>query len=447
MATGDYRDYKPLVLPSGVSVDRLKTDDYERFIHSSTTEPGVRLLLARDRLNPDWPYVDTKFNPNTGKDLPPDSYKVIYCWFLGRGSEAMAGHLPILDSLEGLRGDEKDDARRLFARLLENMTRAIGRVTEANRGRCVFRANRDFKAIDEKGRTIAADVNVRSAGDTFCAKGLVAEGSPAHVARGVKMLLESAPFIRGGAYGSDQGVDIAGKIGQGAKMLMQAAAELVCRKTDDRAMRHGILDRVAEFMQFVLDKHWDSGCGVFAEYLDAASGRALGYLDPGHANEFVGLGLSAVEAMEGEESWLNESRRRLIERARKEMPRILINCTRIGWNSTHHGLHKAVDNASGAVIDDDMPWWNLPETMRAAVRAVAVSQDDGLRRQCLDCFRLCHNAYFEHYLNRDKMLFPFQTRSGATGLVVDKVPAVPEGDPLYHTNLSLLDMLEVLKRL
>ena len=31
--------------------------------------------------------------------------------------------------------------------------------------------------------------------------------------------------------------------------------------------------------------------------------------------------------------------------------------------------------------------------------------------------------------------------------VIDKPPAIPEGDPLYHVNLTLLDYLTVLKRL
>ncbi len=57
----------------------------------------------------------------------------------------------------------------------------------------------------------------------------------------------------------------------------------------------------------------------------------------------------------------------------------------------------------------------------------------------------CHNAYFSQYPNCANMLFPFQTISGATGQVVDKAPAVPEGDPLYHTNLALLEMLEVVE--
>jgi hypothetical protein len=92
-----------------------------------------------------------------------------------------------------------------------------------------------------------------------------------------------------------------------------------------------------------------------------------------------------------------------------------------------------------------MPWWNLPETLRAAVRCLAVCDDEPTRGRLLALFRRCHNAYFENYLNRSLMLFPHQTISGETGKVIDVTPAVPEGDPLYHTNLALLEMLEVLE--
>ena len=124
---------------------------------------------------------------------------------------------------------------------------------------------------------------------------------------------------------------------------------------------------------------------------------------------------------------------------------MLIRSTQLGWNAVHHGLHKAVDNLSGAVLNDDMPWWNLPETMRAAARCLKITRDELTRRRCLQIYADAHNAYFTHYLNRAYHLFPFQTRSGATGKVVDKVPAIPEGDPLYHTNLSLLDALAALE--
>jgi hypothetical protein len=442
----NYRDYQPMVLDR-ISVQTLKSEEYKRFIRRSTLEPGVRLVLTRRKIRPDWPFVDTKFNPNSGQDLPGSSYDVIYSWFLGRGSEALVGHLAVLDTLDGLSPQERDEAGPLLRKLVQSMTQAIVRIMAANKGRCPFRVNRDYKAVDERGQTIAMPTDIRSAGDTFCAKGLIAEGTPGNVQRGVRMLIDDWACVKANKVGSDQGVDIEAKIGQGSRMLLMAAPLLLASKTQDRAMRTQVLDLAAEGMKFVLDHHWDASAGRFAEYLDEKTMQRLSYLDPGHANEFVGLSLNAIEAMEAEPGWLNDDRRALIARAKAELPRMLIWSTETGFNHVQHGLHKAVDGVTGQVINDDMPWWNLPETMRSAVRCLEVVGDEATRARLLELFRISHNAYFEHYLNRDKMLFPYQTRSGATGQVVNKVPAVPEGDPLYHTNLSMLDMLDVIERL
>lgn len=439
-------DYQPLVLDR-VTVELLKSPDYQRFLSRAVFEPGIRLLLKRRSLRQDWPYIDTKFNPNTGQDLPADSYNMIYVWFLGRGSEALVGHLDALDSFAGLGEAERSEAREYFSQLLASMMDTIQRVKAANRGRCPFRVNRKFEAIDETGATIAVPTDIRSAGDTFCAKGMIATGTAELVAAGVQMLLADHKCVMANSVGSDQGTDIEQKIGQGFRMLLLAAPLLTNSKTADRRLRTAVLDMAEECLSFVLDKHWDSDAGRFAEYLDIKTQQRLSYLDPGHANEFVGFAFSAMEAMEAEPDWLTDPRRKLIARARAELPRILIWSSQTGWNHVHHGLHKAVDGVSGQVINDDMPWWNLPETMRAVVRALEAVDDENTRARLLEIYRLSHNAYFEYFLNGDKMLFPYQTRSGATGKVVNKVPAVPEGDPLYHTNLSLLDMVQVLRRL
>lgn len=108
-------------------------------------------------------------------------------------------------------------------------------------------------------------------------------------------------------------------------------------------------------------------------------------------------------------------------------------------------MHKAVDNRTGKLLEDSMPWWNLPETMRAALFAAGASPEEETIKECLRIFAKCHNAYFSHYLNQANMLFPFQTRSGETGEVLDAAPAVPEGDPLYHTNLCVIEIVSALQ--
>ena len=442
----DYAAYQPLPLDN-VTAETISSDDYRRFIFASAIEPGVRLLLHRHRRRSDWPYVDTKFNPNTGADLGEAAYGVVYTWFLGRGTEALSEHLAWLDELDGLSSQERTEARQLLRRLVANMGQAMLKVLELNDGRCPFRVDLQMRGVDERGKPVKMDPSITSGADIFVGKGLIAEGSAPVVRRGLSVLQRSAECIRRNRYRVDQFAAQPKDIGHGPKMLIQGAAALACRRTKDLAIQAAALNLSAEFMTSILDLHYDLASGLFSEYIDALTGQRKSYLDPGHANEFVGLGLAAVEAMRTHPDAAGSGKSWLIERACRELPRLLIVSTQRGFNPKYPGLFKAVDTATGGVIIDDMPWWNLPETMRAAVRAYEVTSDGPARQQCLRIFRDCHNAYFSQYPNRANMLFPYQTISGTTGQVVDRVPAVPEGDPLYHANLSFLDMLEVAQRL
>jgi mannose/cellobiose epimerase-like protein (N-acyl-D-glucosamine 2-epimerase family) len=429
----DYSSYKSLLLESP-SLATLKSPGYRRFIHGTAVVSGIRLLLARHRRRPDWPYVDTKFNPNTGKDLSDASYRVVFAWFLGRGSEALQGHLARLEQFEGLEPAERRETREVFTQLVANMTDAIIKL-----------ADRDLVAIDENGKPFEADARISSAGDSFCAKGLIAAGTDDYVRRGLDMLMRAVANIRANRYGVDQFAEQPKDIGQGPRMLTLGAASLLYRRTQDAQLRAKMLDVAAEFLAYVLDKHFDPTTEVFSEYVDAQTGQRKSYLDPGHATEFVGLGSSAAACLELDKARLTPQGRQLVDRVYRDMPPLLLSAARFGWNSRYPGLFKAVDTQTSQTINDDMPWWNLPETMRAAAWCAKVTGDDKTRSDCLELLVRCHNAYFSQYPNPQNMLFPYQTISGATGKVVDKVPAVPEGDPLYHTNLALLEMLEVLE--
>ncbi len=440
----DYSTYKPLLLDKA-SLATLKSAGYRRFIHETAIVSGIRLLLDRHRRQPDWPYVDTKFNPNTGKDLGKAAYRVLFPWFLGRGSEALQGHVARLEQLEDLSAAERRETREVFTQWVINMTDAILKIAERNNGRCPFRVNLELQTIDENGKRIEADGRISSAGDSFCAKGLMAAGTDDYVRHGLAMLMKTVENIRANRYGVDQFAEQPKDISQGSRMLTLGAVSLLYRRTKDAQMRATMLDVSAEFLGHVLDKHFDPQSGVFSEYVDARTSQRKSYLDPGHGTEFVGLGLSAAACLEMDKTALTPQRRQLLDRVYREMPRLLLSTVKFGWNSQYPGLFKAVDTQTGQVINDDLPWWNLPETMRAAAWCAKVTADEKTRDACLEVLTRCHNAYFSQYPNRANMLFPFQTISGATGQVVDKAPAVPEGDPLYHTNLALLEMLDILE--
>ena len=91
----------------------------------------------------------------------------------------------------------------------------------------------------------------------------------------------------------------------------------------------------------------------------------------------------------------------------------------------------------------DMPWWSLPETMRASVLCWQSTAEEGLRSRALAIFAACHNAFTQHYIRPDIHLMAVQTRA-EDGTVSEAIPATADADPGYHTGLSLLDVVEAL---
>lgn len=436
-------DFEPLLYERLTAAD-LRDGAYRRFIYAAAIIPGIRLLLSRRGKHGDWPYPDTKFNPNTGLDLSPDCYSRIYSWMIGRGLEALNDHLKILDELDL---PEAAAVEAAFKQWTAAQREFIERMAASNENRCPFLVDRSLQPLDAELQPATIDPSRAGAGDVFCAKGLLSSSSASARRRGLEMLVAAAAKVRDGRYGSEQFPEVSQWLHQGMKMLFLGAPRLVADLTGDDAeeIKQQVFAIAVEFMGFVLEHHYDQQTGLFSEGIDPVTGEHSGLLDPGHCTEFVGLALSAMDSIErglGEDR-LPEQWRRCFAAARAAFPRMLLTAFRLGYNRQQGGMCKEVNTRTGEILNADMPWWNLPETMRAAARLLPFADTAG--EDCLEVIRLCHNAYFSHYLNRDLMLFPFQTRCGLTGAVKDVVPAVPEGDPLYHSNLSFIDMLQALE--
>ncbi|MBN1809591.1 MAG: AGE family epimerase/isomerase [Planctomycetes bacterium] len=434
--------YTPFVIDDS-RPETIASPKYLEFVAKTVFEAGLLLLLERHRSRPDHPYPDTKFNPNTGRDLPHSSYGVRYSWFLGRGAEACAAHLEILDDLPGL-AEERSEVSALLKSFVTAQTDTILEVMEKNKGRCPFRLDSSLKAVEADGRPAEVDTSGKGAGDLFCAKGLIASGTAEKIARGKAVFNEYVECVLDNAYLSDQGPGDPGRISQGAVMLAFGTIPLLVKHSAGGEL-DGWAELAAKLADYVLDRHYDEAEGRFYEYAAPDGTRSDNYLDPGHATELVGLGLQAVEAIRTSGIRPGAKAEEAFRRVENTCPQILISAFDLGHNAAMGGIYKAVDNATGKPINDDLPWWNLPETMRAAARCAAVTADEATRDRCLKTAATCSNDYFTHYPNPENMLFPFQTRSGKTGEVIDIAPAVPEGDPLYHTNLALIDMTAVLK--
>jgi len=438
MTDAAHLSYEPLILPDSPSLGLLRSLDYRRFLRAATLEAGLRFFMRRQSASVSWLFLDTKFNPNTGLELPSVSRNVIHTWILGRGAEALALHLQQLDSLD-LSDFEKAEARRLFRPVVQNMCRSIRGIARNNCGRIPFVVGRDLLAIGP-----APDSSLVGPSDLFCGKGLLMSEDPADRDAGLAMLKVVAERIAQGAVETSGGPSGHGKLSQAMRMLFLSVPRLLADGINADA-KHELRCFACEFIAFVLEHHHDRETGRFSEWIDPATGERGHYLDPGHCTEFVGLAYSALRAMDGEVGSATAERKTLRAKANDVLPQILLSAVTAGFSERWGGICKAVDNRTRLPLDASMPWWNLPETMRAALFAAEESSDQAVKDECLRVFAKCHNAYFTNYLNRGNGLFPFQTRSGETGEVLDAAPAVPEGDPLYHTNLCVFEILSILE--
>ena len=113
-----------------------------------------------------------------------------------------------------------------------------------------------------------------------------------------------------------------------------------------------------------------------------------------------------------------------------------------GYIAHPGGISKAYDLVSRRHLNTDMPWWNLPETIRSAALAWNVASNGEERARCLEILRDTHNA-FRHFIRTDLHLMAYQTRS-IEGKPIDAIPATADADPGYHTGLSLIDAIEIL---
>jgi hypothetical protein len=171
-----------------------------------------------------------------------------------------------------------------------------------------------------------------------------------------------------------------------------------------------------------------------------AAGRIIS--DPGHSLEFVGLFLKFSRAVRryGGATLAQVEAIAAIERL---MPALLARAFTNGYREAVGGICKTVDLLTRRPVDDTMPWWSLPETIRAALAAWRVAESAETRGACLDILAQSHNAFVTHYVRPEIHLMAVKVRD-ADGQVVDLMPSSPDADPGYHTALSLIDAVDLI---
>jgi mannose/cellobiose epimerase-like protein (N-acyl-D-glucosamine 2-epimerase family) len=174
-------------------------------------------------------------------------------------------------------------------------------------------------------------------------------------------------------------------------------------------------------------------------YIDE-SGRIIS--DPGHSLEFVGLFLKFNRAVR-RHGGATPAQREALQHIEGIMPALLARAFANGFRPELGGICKTMDLLTRRPVDDTMPWWSLPETIRATLASWRAAESEESRQTCLEILARSHNAFVTHYVRPQTHLMAVKVRD-AGGRVVDLMPSFPDADPGYHTALSLIDALDLI---
>ncbi len=453
--------YRNVQLPRNSSPADLQSaaDDYEAIALSMMTA-----IVDRYDRAPDYPFIDTKLDLITGEDFPPEDpirgQNAIYGWIQGRGLEALAGHARWLTR----RGGHDALVRRIRTALREILDQ-LRRMRDRNGGHLSFFMSPDGAPfeLDAHGLPTPLEVDTIGFSDLFSAKGMFAaadlldDQSGRDEATAYIVAVDDAICNR--TFRSDQiSLDPknrteprSGYHPHGPTMIQIGAWSLLAAEHHPIAIERGLRHIEYELATHAnLDGRWDHlQEGDFWEAVDDArrpyvepDGVILS--DPGHSLEFVGLAMKFIRKVEAE-TGISPDRRERLSSAKNRMFTILKRNFDNGYIEGPKGISKAFDLASRRHLNTEMPWWNLPETIRSTALCLASSLDKTEKSSCLTIIRDCHNAFSE-FTRPDLHLMAYQTRD-ADGQPVAVIPATSDADPGYHTGLSLIDAVDAIRSL
>ncbi len=454
--------YSHFELPSDPTRDDLRhiANDYRTIVVEV-----MRAIVERYQRTPNYPFIDTKLSLITGRDFDDDDpirgRGAVYGWIQGRGLEALVGHARFL-------GNEPQHRELVNAMrdMIDQIAAQLWHMRARNEGHLSFLMAPDGRPfrLDAEGRP--AYFNLRADApcgfsDLFAAKGLFAAANYAGNDRATADALEYIETVEesiwSGRFRSDQ-IPLDPKLRpeprdgfhpHGPYMIQIGTLAMLAE-----ARIGGAVDRGLHLIEHELRTYAnidgridDLQEGDFWEGVDAQGApyrEADGvlYSDPGHALEFVGLALKFIAAAH---PLATDDQQPRLQAAQQPMCALLERNFANGYIAVPGGISKAFDLVARTHLNTDMPWWNLPETIRSAAFALQATNSATERMLCLRVLRDAHNA-FGHFVRPDLHLMAYQTRS-ISGDPVDAIPATADADPGYHTGLSLIDAIEIIERI
>lgn len=420
-------------------------------------------IIARYERHPDYPFIDTKLDLIAGRDFDENDvwYKrrdIIYPWIQGRGIEMLAGHLAFLPTVITLSAAQKRARQRKIEKMLGEITGNMEQLRRKNHGRMFFMMTADGRFVrpDAEGGMTAVESlpHEQNYSDLFYAKGLFAAGSALgnrrwkrhgenYLRRLVRGILAERFITDQQAFDPKNPVTaVPGKLLQGPKMIALDGAAIGMDHGDAGYWERRSLKLISRVFERYINlegkysqlRKYDFWEAVDPKFQPLIENGAL-VADPGHSLEFIGLSVKNVLKFK------TPAGKKFAAAMREVYPAMLRHYFEIGFNRQSGGIIKSYDLLARKPLNDDMPGWSLPETIRAAALTVELSGDESLTAVIRDCA----DAFMTHYSNPNCHSMPFQTRS-ADGKVVPVIPATPDIDPSYHTGLTLIDALPVIRR-
>ena len=399
---------------------------------------SIKQILERfERNAPDYPFIDTKFDIVSGRDYgetdePFRQRSCIYSWIQGRGLESLAKHVEYVEA-----NGEPELARRLSA-MLGTVAASMEKLRKNNNGRLPFAMRLDGSSFFDQPPSQG------NFSDLFYSKGLFAAGrilqNENYMQSGRDLFEQVLNAIRKREFHTDQQsfdpknqvAYTPGKFPQGPRMIaLGGIADFL-----DAYPQETVWQNVTEeFIQYIIQHHINHGDYPelrkydFIESLDSneqpwRDGSVI-FSDPGHALEFTGLAGKCLLIL------LRLGKKaELVKEATFLLPQVFCHVFDYGFNRKAGGISKGFDLVSRMPTNSDMPWWSLPETIRAGLEMATLCPK--LRAPILLRTGAAFQAFTQGFLQDNG--FGCQTRS-EKGDIINVIPAVSDADPGYHTNL------------
>lgn len=466
------KKFNATILPENASIADMKMmiQDWEVLLVTVLDE-----IIARYQRNTNYPYIDTKLNIITGKDFEPlpnqqidfKSKCSVFGWIQGRGLESLVGHAKWVNRSSVLSSEEKIVRVESLNKMINEIFIQLEKVRKQNNGHLFFTFTPEgtFFKIDDAGikETFKLTEDNSLMSDLFYVKGMI---EAAVFLKDINKIEEAKDFfkkilsdINDNKFKGDQvSFDpknkvkaIPGSKGHGSRMIALGGIAVFAGHFTQEPFW---FEKGCEYIQYIMNNHVNYKDQLPLEKYDFIEKITLqgapfledrGYLaDPGHALEFIGLACKFLIIMKQKGNLTVVEEETLIMAEQHFCP-LLSHCFDYGYGENGGGIIKAFDLKSRQAINDDMPWWNLPETIRACAGLIYLFPNHSLIEKVKKVLVICSNCYFNNYINHKVHLMAYQTID-KNCKPVDIIPATPDADPGYHTNLSIIDFLGCIKK-